>query len=238
MDRRSLPLAGRSRRTRKRSPGPLRRTRWRVPRWTRIQAGRRLAERLRDAAAGRPGGAAAAPRRGGIPGAASPGSAASGGRGGQPDRSRTRSEVLVDPQQIDPSGATTLDGWDPSPDGRLLAYQLSSGGDEESTLSVLDVATGAVVDGPIDRTRYSPVAWLADSSGFYYVRRLRADSPFDRRVYLHVLGADPAQRHLRLRRRAATRAPTSGSTSRPTAAGWWCRRRSAPPRETTCGSPI
>ncbi len=101
-------------------------------------------------------------------------------------------EVLVDPHRTDPTGATTLDAWDPSPDGRLLAYQLSSGGDEESSLSVLDVATGHVVDGPIDRTRYSPVAWLADSSGFYYVRRLAADSPFDRRVYLHVLGTDPA----------------------------------------------
>ncbi len=101
--------------------------------------------------------------------------------------------LLVDPQQIDPSGTTTLDAWEPSPDGRLLAYQLSSGGDEESALSVLDVATGRVVDGPIDRTRYSSVAWLADSSGFYYVRRPRADSPFDRRVYLHLLGDDPAQ---------------------------------------------
>ena len=27
------------------------------------------------------------------------------------------------------------------------------------------------------RTRYSPVAWLPDASGFYYARRLRADSP-------------------------------------------------------------
>jgi prolyl oligopeptidase len=101
--------------------------------------------------------------------------------------------VLVDPHEIDPSGTTTLDAWEPSPDGRLLGYQLSRGGDEESTLSVLDVATGRVVDGPIDRTRYSPVAWLADAGGFYYVRRPTADSPFDRRVYLHRLGTDPGQ---------------------------------------------
>ncbi len=101
--------------------------------------------------------------------------------------------TLVDPQQLDPSGATTLDAWEPSPDGRLLAYQLSHGGDEESTLSVLEVSTGRVVDGPIDRTRYSPVAWLADGSGFYYVRRLTSESPFDRRVYRHRLGTDPAQ---------------------------------------------
>jgi prolyl oligopeptidase len=97
--------------------------------------------------------------------------------------------VLLDPAALDPAGLTTLDAWSPSPDGRLLAYQLSSGGDEESVLRVLDVDTGEIVDGPLDRTRYSSVAWLPDSSGFFYVRRLRTDSPFDRRVYLHRFGS-------------------------------------------------
>ena len=69
-------------------------------------------------------------------------------------------EVLVDPVAIDPSGLTTLDSWQPDKEGRLLAYQLSEGGDEESLLRVLDVATGSVVDGPTDRVRYSNVAWL------------------------------------------------------------------------------
>ncbi len=99
--------------------------------------------------------------------------------------------VLVDPQALDPSGATTLDAWSPSPDGRLLAYQISVGGDEESAVYILDVASGQVIEGPLDRTRYSPIAWLPDGSGFYYVRRLRPDSPFDRRVYLHALGTAP-----------------------------------------------
>ena len=68
--------------------------------------------------------------------------------------------VLMDPVAIDPSGRTTLDHWQPDKEGRLLAYQLSSGGNEESLLRVLDVASGEVVDGPIDRCRYSGVAWL------------------------------------------------------------------------------
>lgn len=68
--------------------------------------------------------------------------------------------VLVDPVALDPSGTTTLDAWRPDVEGDLLAYQLSEGGSEESVLRVLDVATGEVVDGPIDRARYSPVAWL------------------------------------------------------------------------------
>jgi prolyl oligopeptidase len=41
-------------------------------------------------------------------------------------------ETLLDPMAIDPSGLTTLDAWQPDKEGRLLAYQLSEGGDEES----------------------------------------------------------------------------------------------------------
>ncbi|WP_246486775.1 prolyl oligopeptidase family serine peptidase [Kribbella qitaiheensis] len=78
--------------------------------------------------------------------------------------------ALLDPQQLDPTGSTTLDSWQPSPDGSLLACQLSSGGTEQASMSVLDVATGEVVDGPIDGCRYSPVAWLPDGKSFYYVR--------------------------------------------------------------------
>jgi prolyl oligopeptidase len=103
-------------------------------------------------------------------------------------------EVLVDPMGIDPSGLTTLDAWQPDKEGRLLAYQLSEGGDEESLLRVLDVETGSVVDGPIDRCRYSNVAWLPGGKAFYYTRRLPAssvpegESQYHRRVYLHQVG--------------------------------------------------
>jgi prolyl oligopeptidase len=107
--------------------------------------------------------------------------------------------VLVDPIALDPTGATTLDGWQPSKEGDLLAYQISAGGTEESELLVMEVATGRQVDGPIDRTRYSPVAWLPGGESFYYVRRLAGDevpadeTQYHRRVWLHRLGADPAQ---------------------------------------------
>jgi prolyl oligopeptidase len=102
--------------------------------------------------------------------------------------------VLVDPMAEDPSGTTTLDAWQPSKEGALLAYQLSTGGTEESVLRVMDVTTGAVVDGPVDRARYSPVAWLPGGEAYYYVRRLApADVPageeqLHRRVYLHTVG--------------------------------------------------
>src|SRR3974377_1200231 len=67
-------------------------------------------------------------------------------------------EVLIDPMAIDPPGLPPLDAWQPDKEGRLLAYQLSEGGDEESLLRVVDVRTGSVVDGPIDRWPSSRVA--------------------------------------------------------------------------------
>ncbi|WP_432561173.1 prolyl oligopeptidase family serine peptidase [Kineococcus sp. SYSU DK003] len=114
--------------------------------------------------------------------------------------------VLVDPVALDPSGTTTLDGWRPDVEGELVAYQLSEGGSEESVLRVLDATTGEVVDGPVDRARYSPVAWLPAtgegrsraSKAFYYVRRLPPEQvpaderQYHRRVYLHVVGTAPA----------------------------------------------
>lgn len=102
--------------------------------------------------------------------------------------------VLIDPDALDPSGATTLDSWRPDPAGRLLAYQLSAGGSEESQLWVMNVTTGETLDGPIDRCRYSPIAWLPDRAAFYYVRRLppeevgAGEEQYHRRVYLHEVG--------------------------------------------------
>src|SRR5215831_5798433 len=102
--------------------------------------------------------------------------------------------VLIDPMAIDETGTTTLDNWQPDHDGRLLAYQLSKGGNEEALLRVIDVTTGEDVDGPIDRCRYTDVAWLPGGKAFYYSRRLAPDEvpageeQYHRRVYLHRVG--------------------------------------------------
>ncbi|HSA53039.1 MAG TPA: prolyl oligopeptidase family serine peptidase [Yinghuangia sp.] len=105
--------------------------------------------------------------------------------------------VLIDPMALDPSGTTTLDDWRPSLEGDLLAYRLSHGGTEESELFVMDVATGDVVDGPISRTRESPLAWLPGGRALYVQRNLPPEQvpdderQYHRRVYLHRIGTDP-----------------------------------------------
>ncbi|MGH3933657.1 MAG: prolyl oligopeptidase family serine peptidase [Pseudonocardiaceae bacterium] len=106
--------------------------------------------------------------------------------------------VLLDVIALDPSGLTTLDLWSPSYEGDRLVYQLSTGGDEESTLYMVDVATGKMIDGPIERCRYSTIGWLPGGEELYYVRRLAPDQvpdgqeQYHRRVWRHRVGTDPA----------------------------------------------
>jgi prolyl oligopeptidase len=106
--------------------------------------------------------------------------------------------VLVDPSALSQDDTVTLDGWFPSLEGTRLAYQLSQGGDEEASLWVLDVDSGTVLEGPIDRTRYCPLAWLPGGEEFFYGRRLppeqvpEGEAAFHRRVWRHRVGADPA----------------------------------------------
>ena len=104
--------------------------------------------------------------------------------------------VLIDPMVLDPNGLTTLDGWQPSKEGDRLTYQISEGGTEESVLYVMDVTTGEKIDGPLDRCRFSPIAWLVGGEAFYYVRRIapellpESEQNFHRRVYLHYVGSN------------------------------------------------
>ncbi|MFA7322854.1 MAG: prolyl oligopeptidase family serine peptidase [Candidatus Nanopelagicales bacterium] len=102
--------------------------------------------------------------------------------------------TLIDPIALDPDGLTTLDSWQPSKEGDRIAYQISEGGTEESVLYVMDVATGENIEGPLDRCRFSPIAWLLGGEAFYYVRRIapellpESEQNFHRRVYLHQVG--------------------------------------------------
>jgi prolyl oligopeptidase len=85
---------------------------------------------------------------------------------------------LVDPATVPGAGGEArLATFVPSPDGRLVIYGITTGGGEQITLRVRDVATGRDVDGPVERNQFEGTAWW-DPSGrvFYY---WRAEPPSD-----------------------------------------------------------
>lgn len=99
--------------------------------------------------------------------------------------------TLLDPAERAADSAVAIDWFEPSPDGSLVAIGLSEGGTEKSTLSVLDVHSGAMLGDAIPNTRASSIAWLPDNSGFWYLR-YPPDDAYNRHVYFHCLGADSA----------------------------------------------
>ena len=75
--------------------------------------------------------------------------------------------VLLDPAAVDPSGLTTLAWFEPSPDGSVVAFGLFKAGDENSTLDLVETATGTWRADEI-AGKVREVEWLPDGSEFLY----------------------------------------------------------------------
>jgi prolyl oligopeptidase len=88
------------------------------------------------------------------------------------DAEMAQDRVLVDPDALSKTAGKPVAIMDfaPSPDGKTLAYSLQEGGGEIGALRVIDIASGRLLAGPIDRIRYASVVWNHDSQGFFYTR--------------------------------------------------------------------
>ena len=115
--------------------------------------------------------------------------------------------TLVDPHKLTGDLTAALDWYQPSPDGKLIAYGISTGGDEHSTLSVMNVETDELLPDEIPNTRAASIAWMPDGSAFAYTRYPEPmsvpedDRGYWRKVYWHRSG----------RSLAAGRAPVGGT---------------------------
>jgi prolyl oligopeptidase len=108
-----------------------------------------------------------------------------------------KDRVLVDANQLAADGTIALDWWEPSDNGKYLAYGTSPGGSEMSTLHIIETKTGTLLPDTIERTRAASIAWEHNNRGFYYTRYpKKGDVPegqemYNRHVFHHELGTDP-----------------------------------------------
>jgi prolyl oligopeptidase len=122
-----------------------------------------------------------------------------GVNGGGDDRLAEKDRVLVDVNKMSTDGTVALDWWFAAEDGKYVAYGTSASGSEESTLRIVESATGKVLPDTIDRTRFASVAWMKDSSAFYYTRHPKkgevpdGEEVYHVKVFYHQIGSDPAQ---------------------------------------------
>ena len=110
--------------------------------------------------------------------------------------------LLVDPEKLTtPDGKHfSIDYFQPSLDGKYVAYGISPGGSEDSVLHILETANGKILPDAIDRAQFGQPTWLPDGKSLFLPRlqKLGPDAPptakyQKMRVYRHTLGSDPEQ---------------------------------------------
>jgi prolyl oligopeptidase len=108
--------------------------------------------------------------------------------------------AVLDVNEFSDDGSVSLRGWAPSPDGRLLAYGLSTSGSDWHEWRIRDVETQRDLEDRLLWVKFSRAAWTHDGAGFYYSRydppapgQEHRDVNTHQRLYYHRVGA--AQEH-------------------------------------------
>jgi len=100
-----------------------------------------------------------------------------------------KDEVLVDPNPLSPDKNISVDLRDVSSDGTLVAYSLRNGGEDETSLRLLDVSTRTELPDQLPKHLYFDFAIKPDKSGLYYSWA----TPEGPRLSYHAMGSDPAK---------------------------------------------
>jgi prolyl oligopeptidase len=105
-----------------------------------------------------------------------------------------KDQVLIDPNIWAKDGATALDNWVPSKNGRLLAYSVQDGGSDWRTIKVIDTRTGAVLADEIAWAKFTNISWVGNR-GFLYSRFAEPKEGaafqqlnYNQTVYFHTIG--------------------------------------------------
>src|ERR1700678_713555 len=95
-------------------------------------------------------------------------------------------EVLVDPAGMTPDHTTSASFEGISDDGKIVAYGVRKGGEDEVSIHFLNTDTRKDLPDVLPRGRYSAISFNHDKTGFYY-SELKAEGP---RVLYHAFGAN------------------------------------------------
>ncbi len=137
------------------------------------------------------------------------------------------SRLLLDPNSFSEDGTSSLVSAHASRDGRWLAYLVSDGGSDWTTIRLLELGSGREVDDVLEKVKFSEATWLPDHASYLYLHFETTGSGVGTEA-----AALPGGRLMR-HRVGSPRTTTSACSSSPTSRGWSSSRRS---RTTAVGS--
>ena len=76
--------------------------------------------------------------------------------------------ILLDPNTLSTDGTSALNNWSISPDGKWLAYAISSSGSDWQTWYIRSVDNGQDLPESLEWSKFSGATWVKDNSGFFY----------------------------------------------------------------------
>jgi len=104
------------------------------------------------------------------------------------DGSDGEDQVIIDPHPLSPDHKISASLMGASPDGKLMAYGLREGGEDETILRIFDVEARKDLADQFPKSRYYDIMFDPEGIGFYY-------GDYDslgERVYYHAFGSEPA----------------------------------------------
>ena len=82
----------------------------------------------------------------------------------------------------------SIEAFEPSPDGRRLAWLVDTSGYERCDLYVKDLETGEIIDSGVTDLDPWSLAWANDNQTLFYARQDEANRA--NRIYRHRIGRD------------------------------------------------
>ncbi len=95
-----------------------------------------------------------------------------------------RDQILVDPRPLSKDHSTSVDLEGLSDDGKMIAYGVRQGGQDEVTVHFLNADTREALPDVLPSADYSGVSFTSGNTGVYYART----TPQGPRVFFHVMG--------------------------------------------------
>lgn len=116
-------------------------------------------------------------------------------------------KLVLDPNTLSTDGTVALGPWNPTENGKYLAYAVASAGSDWEEIRVRDIEKARDLPDTLKWVKFSGIAWTKDNKGFFYSRYAEPKSENamlakneGQKLYYHRVGDPQAKDQLILER--------------------------------------
>ncbi len=108
--------------------------------------------------------------------------------------------LLLDPNTLSADGTSALNNWSISPDGKWLAYAISSSGSDWQTWYIRSVDDGKDLSESLEWSKFSGATWVKDNTGFFYAPfpipsegETFQEANYNQKLFFHRIGTPQSE---------------------------------------------